>query len=183
MGFKDGTNNIKVEDERELARHVWVGPRDEPGWMHDGTSLVARRIRMLIEVWDRASLSDQEATIGRHKNNGAPLGADHEFASVEVEDLPTDAHVRLATPSLNRGLRILRRGYSFTDGMDTRLGQLDAGLFFICFQRDPRRQFVPLQQRLAATDALNEYIKHTGSAIFACPPGASEHGFVGETLL
>jgi deferrochelatase/peroxidase EfeB len=179
MGFKDGTNNIKLEDERALRDHVWVGPADEPSWMRGGTYLVARRIRMLIEVWDRASLGDQEATIGRRKTSGAPLGGEDEFDPVHAAALPTDAHVRLA-----RGdERILRRGYSFTDGMDTRLGQLDAGLFFLCFQRDPRRQFVPLQQRLGANDALNEYITHTGSAVFACPPGARPTGFVGDTLL
>jgi deferrochelatase/peroxidase EfeB len=67
--------------------------------------------------------------------------------------------------------------------MDERLGQLDAGLFFIAFQRDPRTQFVPLQQRLGESDALNEYVKHTGSAVFACPPGVREGGYVGDTLL
>ena len=88
----------------------------------------------------------------------------------------------LAAPSTNDGVSILRRGYSFTDGIDPVTGQLDAGLFFICFQRDPRTQFVPLQHRLASVDALNEYIKHVGSAIFAVPPGAQPGGFVGGTL-
>ena len=78
--------------------------------------------------------------------------------------------------------RILRRGYSFTDGMDVELGQLDAGLFFISYQNDPAA-FVELQRRLGASDALNEYIKHTGSALFACPPGVRPGGYVGETLL
>ncbi len=67
------------------------------------------------------------------------------------------------------------------DGLD-RTGKVDAGLFFICFQRNPLRQFVPIQRRLAAHDALNEYITHTSSAVFACPPGAREGGYVGETL-
>jgi deferrochelatase/peroxidase EfeB len=93
------------------------------------------------------------------------------------------AHVRLASPSINDGERILRRGYSFTDGVDESLGELEAGLFFICFQRDPRRQFVPIQRRLGSSDALNEYIKHVGSAVFAVPPGARKGGYVGETLL
>lgn len=66
--------------------------------------------------------------------------------------------------------------------MDLARGQLDAGLFFVCFQRDPQKQFVPLQRRLAQNDALNEYILNTGSAVFACPPGAREGGYVGETL-
>ncbi len=180
MGFKDGTNNIKLEDEDALRRFVWVGDRDEPAWMRNGTYLVSRRIRMLIEVWDRATLDDQERTIGRRKTSGAPLDGEREFDPVHAPALPVDSHVRLAKSDL----RILRRGYSFTDGVDDRLGQLDAGLFFIAFQRDPRTQFVPLQRRLAQNDALNEYIAHTGSAIFAVPPGATGPGrFVGDGLL
>jgi deferrochelatase/peroxidase EfeB len=89
--------------------------------------------------------------------------------------------VRLSNQKAH-GELLLRRGYSFTDGMDARTGQLDAGLFFICFQRDPYEQFVPIQRRLGAHDALNEYIKHTGSALFAVPPGARRGGFVGEGL-
>jgi deferrochelatase/peroxidase EfeB len=177
MGFKDGTNNLKLEDVDALRRHVWVGAADEPAWLHGGTYVVARRIRMLIEVWDRSTLADQEQTIGRTKVVGAPLGKTHEFDEVQVDALARDAHVRLA----HRGAPILRRGYSFTDGMDTRLGQLDAGLFFISFQRHPK-QFVELQQRLAQNDALNEYISHTGSAIFACPPGAERTSYVGAGL-
>jgi deferrochelatase/peroxidase EfeB len=60
--------------------------------------------------------------------------------------------------------------------------QLDAGLFFIAFQRDPRRQFVPVQERLGQEDALNEYIRHTGSGLFACPPGTRPGGYVGASL-
>ena len=190
MGFKDGTNNIKREDSAALDRHVWVGASDDPAWLRGGTYLVARRIRMLIEVWDRASLRDQEDTIGRVKDSGAPLGAAGEFDPVDLRAtnadgtlvVPADAHIRLASHSENGGARILRRGYSFTDGMDERLGELDAGLFFISFQRDPAA-FVTLQTRLARNDALVEYISHTGSALFACPPGARAGGYVGEGLL
>src|SRR4051794_41298248 len=131
MGFKDGTNNIKAEDRAALRNHVWVGG-EGPAWMRDGSYLVTRRIRMLIESWDRATLSDQEDTIGRTKVAGAPLGAHEEFDKVDLkaERIPTDAHIRLAAPATNGGIRILRRGYSFTDGFDEELGQLDAGLFF-----------------------------------------------------
>jgi deferrochelatase/peroxidase EfeB len=48
--------------------------------------------------------------------------------------------------------------------------------------RDPRHQFVPIQNRLAANDALNEYIEHTSSAIFAVPPGVERGGYIGGTL-
>jgi deferrochelatase/peroxidase EfeB len=152
--------------------------------------MVTRRIRMLLEIWDRSPLADQEQTIGRHKYSGAPLGGEDEFDPVDFDGvrdgqplIPLDAHVRLASSNANGGERILRRGYSFTDGVDESLGQLDAGLFFICFQRDPMRQFVAIQRRLGSSDALNEYIKHVGSAIFAVPPGAKRGGYVGQALL
>ncbi len=188
MGVKDGTNNIKAEDEELMNRHVWVPEGEGPSWMAGGSYLVARRIRMLIEVWDRVSLGEQETSIGRHKYSGAPIGRKDEFDPVDLEAkdengeplIAEDAHVRLARQSEEE--KILRRGYSFTDGFDAERGQLDAGLFFISFQRDPRKQFVPLQQRLAANDRLNEYIRHTASALFACPPGAEEGGYVGEGL-
>lgn len=190
MGFKDGTNNIKLEDTAALDEHVWVGGSDQPAWLRGGTYLVTRRIRMLIEVWDRSSLQDQEDTIGRAKESGAPLGETGEFDPVDLRTtdvegalvVPANAHIRLASHSENGGVRILRRGYSFTDGMDERLGELDAGLFFVSFQRDPAA-FVTLQTRLARHDALDEYISHTGSAVFACPPGAEPGGYIGSGLL
>ncbi len=96
--------------------------------------------------------------------------------------MPRDAHVRLANQKA-KGISILRRGYSFTDGIDKRTGQLDAGLFFLSYQADPHKQFVPLQNALAQGDALNEYIQHVGSALFAIPPGvANRDGFVGDTV-
>ncbi len=190
MGFKDGTNNIRGEDHEDMRRFVWLGSGDRPAWMQGGTYMVTRRIRMLLEIWDRSSLRDQERTIGRRKYSGAPIGGHEEFDQVELdarEDghrvIPGDAHIRLAAPAENAGQRILRRGYSFTDGVVESLGELDAGLFFICFQRDPERQFVAIQRRLGSFDALNEYIRHTSSAIFAVPPGARPGGYVGETLL
>ena len=189
MGFKDGTANIKAEDGEAVDRFVWVGG-EGPAWMRGGSYMVTRRIRMLLEVWDRSALGDQEETIGRDKYAGAPLGGSDEFEPLDLKAerngkpvIPVDAHVRLASASANGGERILRRGYSFTDGVDESLGELEAGLFFICFQRDPQRQFVAIQRRLGASDALNEYIKHVGSAVFAAPPGVRSGGFVGEALL
>jgi len=189
MGMKDGTANIKAEDTEAMDRFVWVGG-EGPAWMRGGSYMVTRRIRMLLEVWDRASLADQERTIGRHKYSGAPLGGEDEFEPLPLDAqknghplIPVDSHVRLASAKENSGARILRRGYSFTDGVDESLGELEAGLFFICFQRDPAKQFVPIQQRLGQIDALNEYIKHVGSALFAVPPGAKPGGYIGENLL
>jgi len=187
MGFKDGTNNVTAEEADALSEHVWARG-DEPAWMAGGTYLVARRIRMLIEVWDRASLTDQEATIGRFKASGAPLTGTRERDTPDFHArdaagpvIPAGAHMRLASPDTNDGLRILRRGYSFTDGMDTELGQLDAGLFFVSFQNDPAR-FVTLQERLGTQDLLNEYIKHVGSAVFAVPGGTRRGAALAERL-
>src|ERR687893_233730 len=183
MGVKDGTNNIKAEDTDLMERYVWVPEGEGPSWMAGGTYLVARRIRMLIEVWDRVSLGEQEASIGRHKYSGAPIGKEDEFDAVDLgaKDetgeplIAADAHVRLARKSDEE--KVLRRGYSFTDGFDAERGQLDAGLFFISFQRDPHRQFVPLQRRLGQNDRLTEYIQHTGNAVFACPSGVRRGGY------
>jgi deferrochelatase/peroxidase EfeB len=192
MGFKDGTRNIETADDALMNQHVWVGADTDQAWMRGGSYLVSRRIRMKIEAWDRDYLSDQEAVFGRAKVSGAPLtGAkEHDDPDFVAKDaatgepvIPVDAHVRLAAHENNDGLRILRRGYSYTDGMFSDSGELDAGLFFIAFQRDPRTQFVPLQRKLSANDALNEYIEHVGSGLFACPPGVSTSGdFWGSAL-
>jgi deferrochelatase/peroxidase EfeB len=178
MGFKDGTRNIHGEDTAAMDKHVWVGRESDQDWMRGGSYLVSRRIRMLVESWDRDYLADQQAVFGRHKDSGAPLTGTDEFDVPDYHAKGTDgepviaqdAHIRLVSPENNDGLRILRRGFSYTDGIDD-IGLLDAGLFFIAFQKDPRKQFVPLQRKIGRVDALNEYIKHTGSGLWACPPG------------
>ena len=177
MGFKDGTRNIKAEDEAALRDWVWVRSGDGPEWMAGGSYLVTRKIMMRIETWDREPLRGQEEIIGRVKGTGAPLSGGDEFTEPDFAArkpsgalaIPKVAHVRLAHPDQHGGARLLRRGYNFVDGT-TDLGQLAAGLFFIAYQRDPHRQFVPIQQALA-TDVLNEYIVHVSSGLFACPPG------------
>jgi deferrochelatase/peroxidase EfeB len=190
QGFKDGTNNLDVNDGRLTRDHVWVNRGDGPSWMTDGTYMVTRRIRMRIEQWDRSSISDQEGTIGRAKLSGAPLGGheEHDPPRLDARDadgrhlIPDHAHIRVASPDWNNGLRILRRGYNFSDGIIAESGELDAGLFFIAFQRDPRKQFVPLQQHLTATDALNEYIIHETSGLFAVLPGIRAGDHLGAAL-
>jgi deferrochelatase/peroxidase EfeB len=178
FGFKDGTDNLKAEAPKTLDQFVWVADGDPGGdWLAGGSYLVTRRIRMRIEQWDTATLTDQEQTIGRTKKAGAPLGQRQEFDPVDFTArvdgdfaIPQRSHVFLAHPT-NAGTAILRRGYSFVDGSDE-LGRLDAGLFFIAYQRDPGTGFVQVQENLR-TDAMNEYVQHTSSAVFACPPGIS----------
>jgi deferrochelatase/peroxidase EfeB len=182
MGFKDGTRNIHGDDDALMNQHVWVGDETDQAWMRGGSYLVARRIEMRIEAWDRDYLADQQNVFGRYKYSGAPLSGSKEFDDPDFAArgpdgqpaIPVDAHVRLAAHENNGGVRILRRGYSFTDGIIEARGELDAGLFFIAFQKDPRTQFVTLQRKLGQLDALNEYIQHVGSGLFACPPGVPD---------
>lgn len=188
FGFKDGTANLKAEDPTLLDENVWVATEDDQEWMAGGSYLVARRIRMLIESWDRTTLKEQERVIGRSKGTGAPLGQKDEFDALDFESqgpegtfIDKTAHVRLASKENLGGVQLLRRGYNFTDGSDG-FGHLDAGLFFIAYCRDPLTQFVPMQLALSRKDALNEYIQHLGSAVFACPPGVGESEYWGSTL-
>ncbi|WP_194823528.1 iron uptake transporter deferrochelatase/peroxidase subunit [Micromonospora sp. S-DT3-3-22] len=181
FGFKDGTANLKAEDAGLLREQLWAQPEDGADWMTGGSYLVTRKIRMQIETWDRSSLAEQEQIVGRTKGSGAPLGRRDEFDEPDFaakgDDgqpvIAVDSHVRLAHPTLNDGARLLRRGYNYVDGSDG-LGRLDAGLFFMAYQRDPRRQFVPIQTRLARNDAMNEYLRHVSSGLFACPPGVRD---------
>jgi deferrochelatase/peroxidase EfeB len=184
MGFKDGTRNIKLESKKDLEEFVWVGNETDQPWMKNGTYLVSRRIRMLIESWDTDDLADQENVFGRIKTSGAPLGGTDEFTTPDLKArdkegdyvIPLNAHIRLAAPAANGGKKILRRGYSYTDGNDPVTGLLDSGLFFIAVQQDAHKQFVPIQASLGSSDNLNEYIRHTSSGLFAIPPGLSAVG-------
>lgn len=189
FGFKDGTKNVLAEEAKALDEHVWVQPDDHGGdWLAGGSYLAVRRINMVIETWDRQGLGEQESLIGRTKDSGAPLsgGQEHDdpdFAMPGKDGpiVPKDSHVAVVHPDHNDGVRILRRGYNFVDG-STDLGTLDAGLFFLAYVRDPATQFVPMQNSMAKNDAMMEYLKFTGSALFAIPPGPAEGEYIGQTL-
>jgi len=204
MGFKDGTNNMHADDTAALDQHVWVpaaatsaaGSADATAgdataaraaataWMAGGSYLVARKIRMEIESWDTDPLTDQERIFARNKVSGAPVTGGEEFTPIDYAKktdsgelaVEVNAHVRLASPEQNGGIRLLRRGYNYTDGQDPDTGKLAAGLFFIAFQRDPQAQFMVIQTRLGKSDLLNEYIAHIGGGLWACPPGVSGPG-------
>lgn len=190
MGFKDGTANLKSQDTENLDAFVWVSPEDDPkaAWLAGGSYLVARRIEIQVEPWDRTSLQEQETLIGRDRAQGAPLSGGTEFTDLDLDIqgrngplIAMDAHVRLAHPSQNNGTKLLRRGYNFTDGADA-LGRLDAGLFFIAFVRDPGKHYVPMQTQLSSRDGLMEYLQHTGSGLWAVPPGIKPGEYVGQAL-
>ncbi|WP_304024523.1 iron uptake transporter deferrochelatase/peroxidase subunit [Rothia mucilaginosa] len=183
FGFKDGTNNLKVEDPDLLKKHVWTSSQNSansPAWMEGGSYLAARRIRMKIETWDRTRLREQEEIVGRTKTTGAPLSGGDEVTKPDFSAMgrsgpliPADSHVRLMHPDQNQGVQILRRGFNYTDGADE-LGRLDAGLFFIAYVCDPRTHFIPMLSKMTASDAMSEYLRHTGNALFAVPPGVKD---------
>jgi deferrochelatase/peroxidase EfeB len=191
FGFKDGTANIKVEQKKDVEDFVWVHEDDGPAWLVGGSYLVSRKINMRIEIWDREPLDGQENIIGRTKGSGGPRSGGDEFAELDFTQkddrgaplIDMKSHVRLAHPDMNKGAKLLRRGYNFVDGSNG-LGQLSAGLFFLAYQRDPEKQFVQIQRSLAGSqnDLLNEYIVHVGSGLFACPPGVGPTGYWGEGL-
>jgi deferrochelatase/peroxidase EfeB len=200
MGFKDGTMNSNVHLPANLDATVWAGP-EGPAWMHGGSYLVYRRIRVTLEHWDRLPPSQQEQVIGRGKLTGAPLGAADEFSPLDLGKrdaqgspvIPVNAHVRLAAPATNGGAVMLRRAFSYNNGTTPfterwppwrQALEYDAGLLFLAYQKDPRTAFLPVFTRLAETDALNQFTTHTASAVFAVPPGFTGSGdWIGRVLL
>ena len=197
MGFKDGTLNVAVKNPAALDQFVWTGK--EGGWMQGGTYMVARPIRIALEHWDRMKLGFQEQTMGRHKLSGATLGGKDEFAPLALAAVdadgnpltPENAHVRLAAPETNDGAQILRRSYSYDNGVSFvaerwppwRQGmEMDAGLLFVCYQRDPRTGFVKLFDRMSKFDMMNQFVTHVGGGLFAVPPGTQRGRYLGQTL-
>lgn len=186
MGQVDGTNNPRPA-EADFAAKVFV---DGPGWLAGGSYVVFRRIRMLLDNWENLPTDRQERVIGRRKTDGAPLSGGTESTPVDLTKqgadgvlaIPADAHIRVAAPASNGGAAMLRRGFSYQDGLLPD-GSLDAGLLFIAFQTDPARGFVPVQRRLARGDSLSRFLRHEASGLYAVPPGAAEGGYVGQALL
>ncbi|MGW4921036.1 iron uptake transporter deferrochelatase/peroxidase subunit [Streptomyces parvulus] len=192
MGQIDGTRNPKPS-EADFDRRIFVP--EEPGkgerdWMANGSYAVVRRIRMLLDDWEKLSLKGQEDVIGRRKSDGAPLSGGGETTEMDLEKtdasgspvVPINAHARITRPDQNGGAAMVRRPFSYHDGFDAD-GVPDAGLLFICWQADPLRGFVPVQRKLDRGDALSQFIRHEASGLFAVPGGAAEGEYVGQRLL
>lgn len=177
MGQVDGTGNPKPA-EPDFDRRIFVpdagpGPA-EHAWMAGGSYAVVRRIRMLLDDWDRQTTAQQEQVIGRTKATGAPLTGGGETTEMALDKLGPDgkpviasnAHARISAPEQNGGAAMLRRPFSFHDGIDAD-GAPDAGLLFICWQADPLRGFVPVQRKL---DRGTRCRRSSGTSRAACTP-------------
>lgn len=187
MGQVDGTVN-PAPDTEEFDRLVW----DDGSlhrWLAGGTSLVLRRIRMELDTWEEIDRPGRELTVGRTLDTGAPLTgkAEHDEPDFTATDrygipvIPPGSHIARAH-HIHDGERFHRRAYNYDDPPQP--GQTsNSGLIFASYQRDIDTQFLPVQQRLAEFDALNQWTTPIGSAVYALPPGTGPDGHLGDTLL
>ncbi len=188
-----------VDDAAEMDAVVWAGA-EAPPWMRGGSYVVVRRSRMALEHWERTKIAFQEQTFGRRKETGAPLGRQREGDAVDLDArdadgnpiVPENSHVGLTRRASLGGTKILRRSYSYDDGANItaerwppwRQGmEFDAGLVFVCYQKDPRKGFIPIFEKLSRFDMMNQFVTNTGGGYFACPGGALQGDYVGRALL
>lgn len=184
FGQVDGTVN-PMSGTDDFAGVVWS---DEPGWFTGGTTLVLRRIAMQLDTWDELDVVDKELSVGRRLSDGSPLTGTREDDPVDLAAtdssglpvIPRFAHAARAA-ARREDERFLRRSYNYDDGLGE--GRADVGLLFAAYQADLTRQFLPVQQRLAAEDMLNTWTVPIGSAVFALPPGCAPGGFLADGLI
>lgn len=173
MGNLDGT--VNPTPGADVDGVVWADGSGQQ-WFAGGTTMVVRRIAMLLDTWDELDPDARDLTMGRRQDSGAPLTGtlEHDVPDFTrtrdgIPIIPANSHIARAharTPAE----RFLRQAYNYDDpppaGTTT-----NAGLIFVTYQRDIDTQFLPVQRRLAQADALNTWTRPIGSAVFAIPPG------------
>ena len=176
LGFHDGIQVPKTDDE--LADNVFLS-----GTLAGATICVIRRLRLDSTRFRKLPVGRREEVIGR-RLDGSPLSGGAPFSVVNTDLkspdgqylIPPRAHVRAAHPAFTGSHLMLRRGYAFDNGA------ADAGLLFMCFQRD-LRTFVLTQRRLDTVDDLSDYVTPTASGTFLVLPGFDAEKSLGHGLL
>ncbi|WP_404286610.1 Dyp-type peroxidase [Glutamicibacter arilaitensis] len=178
FGQLDGINN-PTGQARELAV---FGDAQEPSWITGGTTLVLRRIEMNLDKWDEVDRAGRDFALGRRQSDGSPLSGTKSTDPVDLQALDASglpaiaAHAHIARAKPETADEVLwRRGYNYHETQSS-------GLLFASYQREPARSFIPVQRRLAQVDALNEWITHVGSALYAILPGVAEGRYLGEEV-
>lgn len=182
MGQVDGTVNPTGPDLEQL---LWCGGDN---WLTGGTLLVLRRITMDLDGWDQLDGKLRDLVVGRRADTGAPLSGEKESDPPDLElrrggirVIPETSHIALARHR-HTTEQFLRRPYNFDDPPPAGASS-NSGLLFAAYQQDIATQFVPVQQRLAQSDAFNRWITTVGSAVFVIPPGTTVNGHLGQSLL
>ena len=128
MGQIDGTRNPKPS-EPDFDKRIFV-PASGPGDPAlDGGRLVRRRTPhpdAARRLGASSRSSEQEQVIGRRKSDGAPLTGGTETTAMDLDKtdadgklvIPINAHARITRPDQNGGAAMLRRPFSFHDGID-----------------------------------------------------------------
>lgn len=184
MGQVDGTDNPALHSA-DFNNLVWIN--NGPSWALGGTILVLRRIAMQLHTWDKLGRTDKEQVIGRNLQNGAPLGGKHETDVPDFEQrdvgglsvIPNFAHIRRATPS-NPNERFFRRPFNYEVGVAAD-GTPDVGLLWTAYMRN-LNQYIPVQERLASFDLLNQWTKPIGSSVFAIARGVQPGEIIAQEL-
>lgn len=189
FGQIDGTVQPAADRYDEL---IWDDGADQP-WLAGGTSMVVRRIAMHMDTWEALDRGGREFALGRRLGNGAPLTGTEEHDEPDFTAtkntfpvIPETSHIARAHRRADHE-QFLRRSYNYdeppeppVDGMPADSSNI--GLVFVTYQRDPVKQFVPVQQRLSDLDHLNEWTTPIGSAVYAMLPGAEPDRPLGYSL-
>ena len=126
--------------------------------------------RIALEHWDRTNVAFQEQTFGRAEAirraaRQARTSSIRSTSTPRTQDgnpvIPENSHVRLVHRlAATTARRILRRSYSYNDGANFtaerwppwRQGmEYDAGLIFICYQRDLRNGFIKIFEKMSSS--------------------------------
>lgn len=180
FGQLDGT--VNPQQDREYREQVWID--QGPQWALGGCVMVVRRINMHLDTWEILDRASREQAMGRKLDSGAPLTGEKEFDSPDFKAVdkyglpvidPMSHMARATMPTGHPEQRLRRRAYNFDEPVEPGSENTsNAGLVFVCFQKNPREQFEPIQQRLDEGDRLNQWITHVGSAVFFIPPGTKD---------